>query len=41
MQNNSEASEETKQQVLDELESLRTKQIEYIQESFSLIYNFS
>lgn len=41
MKNNSEASEETKQQVLDELESLRNKQIEYIQESFSLIYNFS
>jgi len=41
MKNNSEASEETKQQVLDELESLRDKQIEYIQESFSLIYNFS
>jgi len=41
MKNNSEASEETKQQVLDELESLRNKQIEYIQENFSLIYNFS
>ena len=41
MKNNSEASEETKQQVLDELESLRAKQIAYIQESFSLIYNFS